>query len=132
MEPFTTLLAVACAVVTACTCSAGPNAPPGAARYRFGETVHVATLPVGAAGARHEIAGTGTPLDGVRIHVPAGALPEGDGVLHISLNRGTLELRSGVPAGIALVVEVPGVDQFRKPVEISVPVRPRPGEPPPM
>jgi len=80
----------------------------------------VKTQSIAQTGGVIEIATTGTPIDGIKVEFPAGALPASTNV-SIGYNTATVTPNSGTYAGTALVIDTGTVTEFDQPVSITVP-----------
>ncbi len=89
-------------------------------QFRTGNDNIVDTQKVGSAGDEIIIENTNTPIDGVKITFPAGALSEEVDV-SVGYNDGTLTPNSGTFSGTVLILEVPEINEFDQPVTITVP-----------
>ena len=98
------------------TCTA---ASAGTVFVSGGSTV-VATQTVSPSGSTITIAGSGTPIDGAKIVIPAGALSK-SATVKVSFNRGTVSPISGAFSGAALAIDVSGAAVFSQPLSITVP-----------
>ena len=108
--------------VTGCTPGNGSSSP-GAKQpvsLRSGNDVIVTSKTIGATGDIIEAGSSGTPIDGVTVQFPAGALSE-DTNVSLGYNTGTLTPNEGIYAGIALVINAGTVSQFSQPITITVP-----------
>ena len=61
-----------------------------------------------------------SPIYGVVVDFPAGALPQSTEVT-IGYNDGSLAPNSGIYSGANILIEAPGIREFSQPVEITVP-----------
>ena len=75
---------------------------------------------VGPRGETLRIGNLGTPVDGITVEIPAGAL-EQVATVTLSYNTGTLSLPSGESSGVFLGVAVDRVKTFQQLVTIRVP-----------
>ena len=91
--------------------------PP--AHFERGRDIPVLTAQVGPQGATLKLGNTGTPVDGISVEIPAGAL-ERDTTVTLSYNTGTLSLPSGEGCGVFLGLATERVNTFRQWVTIRV------------
>ena len=68
-----------------------------------------------------EAGSSGTPIDGVRVQFPSGALSTTNVTVSLGYNTGTLSPNEGDYAGVALILDAGTVTQFEQPVTITVP-----------
>lgn len=114
-------------VVTNPTPGGGPSGAanfgvtlPPAATFRPGtQTVVVGPVTIGPAGGTLT-APAGSPLEGVSVVFPAGALSV-DRAVTLSSDNGTLTAVDGIAAGKALVLNFGGSIEFAQPVHIIIP-----------
>jgi uncharacterized protein YfaP (DUF2135 family) len=108
--------------LTGCTPGNGSSSP-GAKQpvsLRSGNDIIVTSKTIGATGDIIEAGSSGTPIDGVTVQFPAGAL-SADTNVSLGYNTGTLTPNEGIYAGIALVLNAGTVTQFDQPITITVP-----------
>jgi hypothetical protein len=91
----------------------------GGAKYESGKVQPVASDVIGSHGGTIAVTATGTPVDGVEVRFPAGALPDGTPV-EVSWDRGTLSNVAGTQSGIIVRLETGKVEEFTQHVEIRV------------
>ncbi|MBF0566714.1 MAG: hypothetical protein HQK89_15925 [Nitrospirae bacterium] len=96
-----------------------PTPAPGAVFIPAGN-VPVASQPIPAAGGTISVGHTGTPIDGVSVTLPGGALSASTNVT-LGYNTGNLIPIYGTYAGVALTLNAGNVTQFNQPVSITVP-----------
>jgi len=100
------------------------------AYYEQGETTIVKSFDVGTSGGVFEIKNTGTPVDGVVIEIPAGALLYKQVqkiTLSVGYNGGVLHnVKSGKASGIVLVLSTDSIVDYEFPVRVKVPFVPDP------
>lgn len=89
-------------------------------QFSIGNDDIVVTKSVGSAVDEIIIENTDTPIDGVRINFPAGALPR-EIEVSVGYNDGTLTPNSGLFSEKILILEVPQIKEFTQPVTITVP-----------
>ena len=108
--------------VIGCTPGNGDSAPSAkkAVSLRSGNDVIVTTKTIGATGDIIEAGSGGTPIDGVTVQFPAGAL-SADTNVSLGYNTGTLTPNEGIYAGIALILNAGTVTHFDQPITITVP-----------
>lgn len=110
----------------------GPEPSPEGARYTPGEEKILVEKKIGALGGVIEINAPGTPVDGVKIDFPAGALPDSYDV-GVGYDTGTVAFKSNpaladVPI---LVMNMAYKGEFANPVKITVPMRDKEATPVP-
>ncbi|MDR3075742.1 MAG: hypothetical protein LBU26_00445 [Synergistaceae bacterium] len=88
--------------------------------YTPGEDVKLITKTIGINGGIIETGNTGTPVDGVSVTFPAGALTSETNVT-LGYNLGSMTLNNGTWSGAAITLETDGKNGFDVPVEITVP-----------
>lgn len=98
-------------------CSSG-----GGTKYKAGENVIVNSKIIGADGGTIQAANSGTPIDGVIVKFPAGALSKDINVF-LGYNEGELESEDGTQNGFVLVLDTGEVTQFEEPISITVPFK---------
>lgn len=91
--------------------------PP--AHFDRGKDIAVTTVPVGPQGATLRTGQTGTPIDGITVEIPAGALDR-DTTVTLAYNTGTLTLPSGNGSGVLLRLTAERVQTFQQLVTIRV------------
>lgn len=103
--------------------SSGGGSTPNANQpvtFSPGNDVTVTSKVIAQTGGTIEAGNSGTPIDGVQVQFPAGALPA-DTNVSLGYNTGTLTPNEGTYAGVALVLNTGAVTQFDQPVTIIVP-----------
>jgi uncharacterized protein YfaP (DUF2135 family) len=88
--------------------------------FTIGTDSYGTSKTIGETGDTIEVTNSNSPLYGVTVEFPPGALPE-DVVITLASNNGTLTPDSGTFAGKAISLDVPDVDEFEQPVTITVP-----------
>ena len=78
------------------------------------------TQTIGSTGGMIEVTDSGTPLDGIKVEFPAGALSK-DAEVSLGYNDGVLTPNSGKFSGVIIILDVPNVTQFEQPVIITAP-----------
>ncbi|MEF3697386.1 hypothetical protein [Desulfolutivibrio sp.] len=91
-----------------------------AAHFTFGTTRFLAKKSIGPQGGRMEIRGSGSPLEGMILEIPAGALDQ-EVIVRVGCNDGTLSLPSGAPSGMVAVIEFGQAPSLAQPATITVP-----------
>jgi len=99
--------------------SSTPNANQPVS-FTPGNDVTVTSKVIGQTGGTIETGSSGTPIDGVQVQFPAGAL-QADTNVSLEYNTGTLTPNEGTYAGVAFVLNTGAVTQFEQPVTITVP-----------
>lgn len=94
-----------------------PNQP---VTFTAGTDAVITSKVIAQTGGTIEAGSSGTPIDGVKVQFPAGALPA-DTNVSLGYNTGTLTPNEGTYAGVALVLNTGSVTQFEQPVSITVP-----------
>lgn len=89
------------------------------AHFERGQEIPVATAQVGPKGATLSTGNHGTPVDGITVEIPAGAL-EQETTVTLAYNTGTLSLPSGEGSGVFLRLAVDRVNTFQQLVTIRV------------
>ena len=89
------------------------------AHFERGQEIQVTAAQVGPKGATLSTGNHGTPVDGITVEIPAGAL-EQETTVTLSYNTGTLAVNSGECSGVFLRVAADRVSTFRKLVTIRV------------
>jgi hypothetical protein len=115
------LVATLCLLGTSMTMSAKPTR---AAQFKAGKDVKVVSASVGPKGARLKSGTTGTPIDGIEVEIPEGAVSSAAEIT-LSYNLGHLTLPSGTTSDVFLRISASNVQTFDKPVFIYVPDRPK-------
>lgn len=87
--------------------------------FKKGDNVVAAQQTVGPEGGAL-VGPSGTPIEGVSVTFPAGALPHAVSV-SLGYNTGALSPVSGVSGGAVVLLQTPGVKSFRLPVQITIP-----------
>ena len=97
------------------------NAQKQPAYYEYGRTIIVKSFNVDMNGGLFEITNTGTPVDGIVIEIPQGALDKKVTLL-VGYNNGRLlNLRSGKESGTVIVLSSdPKIREFEYPVKITI------------
>ena len=93
--------------------------PPTATFFPGTDTI-VTSKSIDAYGGVITIQNTGTPIDGVTVSVPAGALNKTT-TFSVGYNTGALSLVSGTPSGVILILDGGGVTTFANPITITAP-----------
>jgi len=88
--------------------------------FAIGNDIAELSQSVSPTGGSLTITDPSSPIYGVVVNFPAGALPQSTNVT-IGYNNGSLTPNSGTYSGINILVEVPGIKGFTQPVEITVP-----------
>jgi len=88
--------------------------------FTSGDDVNVTSKTIAATGGTIEAGSSGTPIDGVQVQFPAGALPA-DTNVSLGYNTGSLTPNEGTYAGVVLILKAGTVTQFDQPVTITVP-----------
>ena len=91
-----------------------------AARFTFGQTRLLAAKDIGPEGGRMTIQGTDTPLEGLVLDIPPGALEREDRVT-IGYDDGTLILPMGAPSGKTAVITFGKAPSLALPAAVSLP-----------
>ena len=99
-----------------------PTKPWSPVVFQPGEDHIVVTQIIGAAGGTIQVVNTGTPIDGVKVVFPAGALPS-DTTVTLGYNTGTLTPNYGVWDGKTVVLSTSGVNAFGDLVKITIPYK---------
>jgi hypothetical protein len=89
------------------------------AHFERGKDVTVVSTRVGPQGATLNTGNTGTPVDGITVEIPAGALTQELNVT-LSYNTGTLSLPSGESSGVFLGLSAEQLNEFQQPVTIRI------------
>jgi len=92
---------------------------PQPAHFEPGKSIEVACAVVGPSGATLRIDSSGTPVDGITVEIPAGALAR-DVTVKLSYDTGTLTLTKGQASGVYLRVSAESVKEFREPIRINI------------
>lgn len=96
-----------------------PPPPSDPAEVNLGTNTSLTTQNIGDLGGT--INGpAGSPLDGISVEFPAGALP-GNTDVSLGFNNGTVIPVDGTSGGTLLVLDTNTVDEFSQPVEITFP-----------
>lgn len=90
-------------------------------RFIPGTNTNITSRTIGASGGIIQIANSGTPLDGITVEFPAGAISDNVSV-SLGYNNGTLIPNSGTFSGKVISLSVPGVYEFDQPVTITAPL----------
>jgi uncharacterized protein YfaP (DUF2135 family) len=85
-----------------------------------GDNVTVASKEITTTGGAIEAGSSGTPIDGIQVQFPAGALPT-DTNISLGYNIGILTPNEGTYAGVALILDTGNITQFDQPVTITIP-----------
>jgi len=94
----------------------------GIKQYQSNKQFHVAKYDISENGATLTIANTGTPIDGINIIVPPGAISK-DGEILLGYETGKfLPTIHGIPSRIVLVIETPEITSYENPIEVIVPL----------
>ena len=88
--------------------------------YEPGVDKPVATRTIGAGGDKIQAGSTGTPIDGVVVTFPAGALTA-DTEVSLGYNEGLLTPNEGTWNGVTLTLDTGSVRLFERPVSVTVP-----------
>jgi len=99
-----------------------PCAVFGQAKYAVfesGKDVVVLQTNVGPAGATLVVNKPGSPVDGIKVEIPEGALPETIAVC-LYYNTGNFKPASGTASGVILGISAGKLGQFKKLVKIQV------------
>ena len=99
------------------------HAAPQPALFTHGKDVRVTSTCIGPEGGVLHTGKSGTPVDGITIKVPAGALKKKT-CLTLSHNTGKLSLPRGTGSGVFLRMAAEEVLEFEKPLEIQVSFNP--------
>lgn len=89
------------------------------AKYESQSVQAVATGVVGSHGGTVPVANTGTPLDGIEVRFPAGAVPDGTPV-KLDWDHGALTNVAGTESGTVVLFSTGKVKEFERHVEIRV------------
>ena len=89
------------------------------AHFESGKEVEVVSARVGPQGAVLSTGNLGTPVDGIAVEIPAGALNH-EVTVKLSYNTGKLSLNHGQPTGVFLRISAEQVTEFRVPIRIRV------------
>jgi hypothetical protein len=90
----------------------------GQAHYMQGTTEVAKEFEIDSQGGSFTVKNTNTPVDGVSIEVPPGALKKRV-VMSIGYNKGHLNLSAGEASGVVLVLRVSNnINSFEKPFKI--------------
>lgn len=95
----------------------------GGAKYQSGSVQVVATEVVGSHGGTVSVARTGTPLDGIEVRFPAGAVPDNTPI-EVAWDHGTLADVSGTPSGVIVRLVAGDLREFAQHIEIRVTFNP--------
>lgn len=90
------------------------------AHFSPGTDTALTSKTIDAYGGVLQIQNTGTPLDGVTVSVPPGALDRTT-TFSVGYNTGTLSVPDGTPSGTVLLIDAGAVKTFAQPVTITVP-----------
>ena len=92
-----------------------------AAQFTVGMDVRVVSLRVGPKGSVLHTGQTGTPVDGLSVEIPAGALTN-EITINLDYNTGTLSLPSGAgsASGVFLKFSAEGVKSFPQLVNLHI------------
>jgi hypothetical protein len=109
-------------------CSGGGNSSGGGpvnsvkqpVTFAAGTNQIVTSKVIPATGGTIEAGNNGTPIDGVQVEFPAGALAA-DTNISLGYNTGALTPNEGTYEGVALTLSTGSVKQFNQPVTITVP-----------
>lgn len=93
---------------------------PKPARFALGKTIWIKTFKVNERGITLQITDSGSPLDGLTLTIPPGAL-HGEVTFSLGYNTGKLRDYSGQPSGVALVLSAETPIQFDEHITIAVP-----------
>ncbi len=88
--------------------------------FSEGNYIREVSQTIGQAGGTVTSSDPTSPIYGIIVQFPGGALPQNTEVT-LGYNDGSLIPNSGVYAGVNLLIEVPGVSTFGQPVTIIVP-----------
>jgi hypothetical protein len=94
-------------------------AAPKAAAFERGKDVEVVSLRVGPQGATLNAGQSGSPIDGLVVEIPPGALKR-EITVKLLYNTGKLSLPKGQGSGIFLGLSADEVREFEKPVTIRI------------
>lgn len=89
------------------------------AYFEHGQTIVVKSFKVNDSGGLLEIGNLGTPIDGMVIEIPKGALDR-EVTLSVGYNDGMLNLRAGKSSGIVVVLSADSLSSFQKHITIKV------------
>lgn len=90
------------------------------AQFEFGQDLIVHSFKVGANGGNYTVENSGTPIDGITIQFPPGAV-EKEITISIGYNDGKLELPAGKGSGVYFFFKMePGL-KLQEPVKIFIP-----------
>ncbi|MBN4068587.1 hypothetical protein JYU06_03580 [Desulfotalea psychrophila] len=94
----------------------------GIKQYQSNKQFHVVKYDISENGETVTVANTGTPIDGINIIVPPGAISK-DGEIFLGYETGKfLPTIHGIPSRIVLVIETPGITNYENPIEVIVPL----------
>jgi hypothetical protein len=98
--------------------------------FEPGGDVPVTSKIIGPAGGTIEAGNSGTPIDGVVVRFPAGALID-DTNVSLGYNTGSLTPNDGIWCGATISLSAENTDEFFEPVEIIMPFNSSDGTPVP-
>jgi Tol biopolymer transport system component len=88
--------------------------------FTSGDNVIGISQVISTTGGTIEVGYNGTPIDGIQVQFPAGALTR-DINVSLGYNTGTLTPNEGIYGGVALILDTGNITQFEQPVTITVP-----------
>ena len=94
--------------------------PCGGVTFNEGIDILEVTEEITPNGGTLLVSDPSSPIYGVTIQFPGGALPQNTSV-SVGYNTGSLTPNRGIYSGVNLIIETPGVEHFSQPVEIIVP-----------
>lgn len=93
------------------------GAAPNPAHFKPGADVSVVSTQVGPKGAVLQAGKSGTPIDGISVEIPPGALPK-DTAVTLGYNTGKLTVPSGDASGVFVRLTAGTLLEFQEPIKI--------------
>ncbi len=94
----------------------------GIKQYQANKKFYVAKHKISEKGGNIAIANTETPIDGINIIVPPGAIAKGTEILFGYETGRFLPTIHGIPSRIVLIIETPGIKSYENPIEVVIPL----------